>query len=117
MSEKLSPLATPELEIKILEAIANNAQSKNRRLSQGINEVTKKLNKGKAELVIMAVDAQPVEIIFHLKILCEDKDVIYVYVSEKSKIGEACGSGRGAAAVCLYEDSIGVKEILNELHF
>ena len=34
---------------------------------------TKTLNRGQAELIIMAADAEPLEIILHLPLLCEDK--------------------------------------------
>ena len=34
---------------------------------------TKTLNRGEAEIIIMAADAEPVEIILHLPLLCEDK--------------------------------------------
>ena len=34
---------------------------------------TKTLNRGIAELIIMAADAEPLEILLHLPLLCEDK--------------------------------------------
>ena len=34
---------------------------------------TKALNRGKAELILMAADAEPIEILMHLPLLCEDK--------------------------------------------
>ncbi len=36
----------------------------------------------------MAADAEPLEIILHLPLLCEDKNVPYVFV--KSKQGQFC---------------------------
>lgn len=47
---------------------------------------TKTLNRGIAEIVILAADAEPLEIVLHLPLLCEDKNVPYVFV--KSKAGE-----------------------------
>ncbi len=46
------------------------------KIKKGANEATKTLNRGIAELIIMAADAHPLEIILHLPLLCEDK-VIY----------------------------------------
>lgn len=34
---------------------------------------TKCLNRGIAELIVMAADAEPLEILLHLPLLCEDK--------------------------------------------
>jgi ribosomal protein L7Ae-like RNA K-turn-binding protein len=38
-----------------------------------ISLATKALNRGVAELVVMAADAEPIEILLHLPLLCEDK--------------------------------------------
>ena len=34
---------------------------------------TKTLNRGIAEMIVMAADAEPLEILLHLPLLCEDK--------------------------------------------
>jgi U4/U6 small nuclear ribonucleoprotein SNU13 len=46
-------------------------------LKKGANETTKALNRGMAGLVIIAADTQPLEIVLHLPLLCEDKVSIY----------------------------------------
>ena len=51
---------------------------------------TKTLNRGIAEFIVMAADTEPLEIILHLPLLCEDKNVPYVFV--RSKQGENEGS-------------------------
>lgn len=40
---------------------------------KGANEATKSLNRGTAEFIVMAADAEPLEILLHLPLLCEDK--------------------------------------------
>uniref|UniRef100_A0A671K5D4 Ribosomal protein eL8/eL30/eS12/Gadd45 domain-containing protein n=1 Tax=Sinocyclocheilus anshuiensis TaxID=1608454 RepID=A0A671K5D4_9TELE len=42
----------------------------------------------------MAADAEPLEIILHLPLLCEDKNVPYVFVRSKQALGRACGVSR-----------------------
>lgn len=42
----------------------------------------------------MAADAEPLEIILHLPLLCEDKNVPYVFVRSKAALGRACGVTR-----------------------
>ena len=38
-----------------------------------LHSATKALNRGLAEFVVMAADAEPLEILLHLPLLCEDK--------------------------------------------
>ena len=42
-------------------------------MKKGANETTKALNRGLADLVVLAADTEPLEIILHLPLLCEDK--------------------------------------------
>ncbi|KAG7334935.1 hypothetical protein KOW79_001531 [Hemibagrus wyckioides] len=49
---------------------------------------TKTLNRGISEFIVMAADAQPLEIILHLRLLCEDKKFPYVFVCS---LGRVCG--------------------------
>ena len=51
-------------------------------LKKGANETTKALNRGVADLIVLAADTEPLEIILHLPLLCEDKNVPYVYVGK-----------------------------------
>lgn len=47
---------------------------------------TKALNRGISDFIIMAGDATPIEILLHLPLLCEEKNVPYIFVG--SKIGK-----------------------------
>ena len=44
---------------------------------------TKTLNRGISELIVLSADAEPLEILLHLPLLCEDKNVPYVFVRSK----------------------------------
>ena len=63
-------------------------------MKKGANEATKTLNRGISEVIIMAADAEPLEILLHLPLLCEDKNVPYVFVPSKVALGRACGVSR-----------------------
>ena len=77
-------------------------QAKNfKLLKKGANETTKALNRGMADLVVLAADTEPLEIILHLPLLCEDKNVPYVYVGKQSDLGRACGVSRNIIAVAV----------------
>eukprot|EP00063_Salmo_salar_P083725 XP_014058560.1 PREDICTED: NHP2-like protein 1 [Salmo salar] len=64
---------------------------------------TKTLNCGIAEFIVM--DAELLEIILHLPLLCEDKNVPYVFVRSKQALGRACGVSRPVIAT-----SVTIKE-------
>ncbi len=67
-------------------------------MKKGANEATKTLNRGLSELIIMSADANPLEILLHLPLLCEDKNVPYVFVPSKVALGRACGVSRPVVA-------------------
>lgn len=55
----------------------------------------------------MAADTEPIEILLHLPLLAEDKNVPYVFVPSKAALGRACGVARPviAASVTTNEGS------------
>lgn len=59
---------------------------------------TKTLNRGISEFIIMAADTEPIEILLHLPLLCEDKNVPYVFVPSKIALGRATGVSRPVIA-------------------
>ena len=75
------PLAKDALTTKILNLAQQAVNYK--QLKKGANEATKALNRGQAEFVVLAADAEPLEILLHIPLLCEDKNVPYVFVQSK----------------------------------
>lgn len=67
-------------------------------LRKGANEATKTLNRGLSDIIVMAADTEPIEILLHLPLLCEDKNVPYVFVRSKQALGRACGVSRPIVA-------------------
>ncbi|PWA59824.1 ribosomal protein L7Ae/L30e/S12e/Gadd45 family protein [Artemisia annua] len=92
VNPKAYPLADAQLAITILDLVQQAANYK--QLKKGANEATKTLNRGISEFVVMAADAEPLEIILHLPLLAEDKNVPYVFVPSKQALGRACGVTR-----------------------
>merc|ERR1711935_1278799 len=89
-------------------------------LKKGANETTKALNRGVADLIILAADTEPLEIILHLPLLCEDKNVPYVYVAKQADLGRACGVSRNIIAVAILQNNDGpiaatVKDMSNKV--
>jgi len=96
MSEKAYPITDADLTIALLDLIQQATNYK--QTKKGANEATKTLNRGISEMIIMAADAEPIEILLHLPLLCEDKNVPYVFVPSKIALGRACGVSRPVIA-------------------
>mmetsp|Transcript_26387 Transcript_26387/g.37196 ORF Transcript_26387/g.37196 Transcript_26387/m.37196 type:complete len:124 (+) Transcript_26387:117-488(+) len=96
MSEKAYPLADADLTIALLDLVQQATNYK--QTKKGANEATKTLNRGISEMIVMAADAEPIEILLHLPLLCEDKNVPYVFVPSKIALGRACGVSRPVIA-------------------
>lgn len=84
------------------------------KIKKGLNETTKAVERGHAKLVIIAEDIDPEEIVMHLPILCEEKDVPYVYVPSKQELGRYAGIDVACAAACIIEPGE-AKEIVEEI--
>jgi len=93
------PVADESLTQTILDLVQQ--ASHYRQVKKGANEVTKTLNRGIAEIVIIAADTQPLQIVLHLPLICEDKNVNYVYVPSKMALGRAVGVSRPVIAVSI----------------
>ncbi|WAQ96520.1 NH2L1-like protein [Mya arenaria] len=96
VNPKAFPLADADLTQKILDLVQQAANYK--QLRKGANEATKTLNRGISEFIVMAADAEPLEILLHLPLLCEDKNIPYVFVKSKQALGRACGVSRPVIA-------------------
>jgi U4/U6 small nuclear ribonucleoprotein SNU13 len=102
MSEKAFPLADADLTIALLDLVQQATNYK--QMKKGANEATKTLNRGISELIIMSADAEPIEILLHLPLLCEDKNVPYVFVPSKIALGRACGVSRPVVACSILSN-------------
>ena len=80
----------------------------------GTNEVTKSSERAEAKLVVMAEDVDPVEILVHVPMLCEEKRIPYLYVPKKQRLGQSAGLTKSAASVAVIEPGE-AKSLLDEL--
>lgn len=96
VNPKAFPLADAALTNQILDLVQQSSHYK--QLKKGANEATKTLNRGICEFIVMTADVEPIEIVLHLPLLCEDKNVPYVFVPSKIALGRACGVSRPVVA-------------------
>lgn len=76
-----------------------------KKIKKGANEATKTLNRGQSDLIIMAADPKPLEIVLHLILTCEEKNVPYVFVESQQLLGRACGVSRPVIACSILTDT------------
>ncbi|CAF1698034.1 hypothetical protein HID58_050972 [Brassica napus] len=105
VNSRAYPLADSQLSITILDLIQQAAY--HQQLKKGANEATKALNRGIAEIVVMATDVDPLDILLHLPLLAEDKNVPYVFVRSKQALGRACGVSRSVIACSVISNDEG----------
>ncbi|QDZ21034.1 ribosomal protein L7 [Chloropicon primus] len=109
VDEKVNPKAYPLADAKLTQTILDIVQQacNYKQLKKGANEATKTLNRGIAEFVVMAADTEPLEILLHLPLLAEDKNVPYVFVPSKQALGRACGVSRSviSCSITTHEGS------------
>ncbi|KAL6624021.1 ribonucleoprotein-associated protein [Neocallimastix sp. 'constans'] len=132
VNPKAFPLADAALTNSILDLVQQASHYK--QLKKGANEeyvymcfkkdtinksvlvvTTKTLNRGIAEFIVLTADTEPIEILLHLPLLCEDKNVPYVFVQSKQALGRACGVSRPviAASITTNEGSELKEQIQN----
>jgi len=101
-----------ELQAKALEVLETARNTG--KIRKGANEVTKAVEKKIAKLVIIAKDVSPPEIVMHLPMLCEEKEVPYLYVDKKEDMGKAAGLKVSTSAACIIEEG-NAKEMMTDL--
>jgi large subunit ribosomal protein L7Ae len=72
-------------------------------VKKGTNETTKAIERGNADLVFIAEDVQPEEIVMHLPELADEKGVPFVYVDSQDDVGHAAGLEVGSAAAAVVD--------------
>ena len=102
----------PEIVEKVYELV--RISNDTGRVRRGVNETTKAVERGVAKLVVIAEDVDPPEVVAHLPLLCEDREVPYLYVPSKKKLGEVAGIEVAASSVAVVDPGDG-KALLDEL--
>lgn len=101
-----------DLANKTLEALA--IAKTTGKLRKGVNESTKAIERGIAKLVVMAEDVTPEEILMHIPVLCEEKQVPYTYVKSKEELGKASGIDVPTSTIAIVEEGE-AKKLVSEI--
>ncbi len=90
-------------------------------LKKGANEVTKAAERGSAQMVIMAENVNPSELLAHIPMICKEKSIPFIYVEDQAYLAEAAGMpiGTRTAAIAVMDVSKDTTDRFNEVkgHF
>ena len=73
------------------------------RVKKGTNETTKAIERGNAQLVFVAEDVSPEEIVMHIPELADEKDIPVVFIQTQEDVGHASGLEVGSAAAAIVD--------------
>jgi large subunit ribosomal protein L7Ae len=80
-------------------------------VKKGTNETTKAIERGNAELVFVAEDVQPEEIVMHIPELADEKEIPYIFVESQDDVGHATGLEVGSAAAAITDAGEAVNDV------
>ncbi|MCT8338258.1 50S ribosomal protein L7ae [Methanoculleus sp. Afa-1] len=101
-----------EIQNKALEALEIARDTG--KVKKGSNEATKAVERNIAQLVLIGSDVEPEEIVMHLPLLCEEKQIPFVYISKQNDIGSASGLEVGSAAAAIVKSGK-AKDLVDEI--
>ena len=93
------PLASRKSTKKAHKLVKKAASVKH--IRRGVKEVVKGLRKGESGLAILAGDIYPIDVISHLPVLLEEKNIPYVFVPSKQDLGAAASTKRPTSCVLI----------------
>ena len=74
-----------------------------KKLKRGVKEVIKAIRKGATGICILAGDVNPVDVISHIPVLCEESGLAYIYVRSRMELGAAAQTKKPTSVVILQE--------------
>lgn len=84
------------------------------KVKKGVNETTKAIERKSAQLVVVAGDVTPEEVVVHIPMLCKEHNIPYAFVPTKKELGKAVGIDVGTSAVAV-ENPGGAAEKLQDI--
>mgnify|MGYP002763668610 CR=1 FL=1 len=81
------------------------------KVAVGTNEVTKAIERNNAELVVIAGNVSPQEIVMHIPALAEGRDAAYTFVPDKEELGLAAGINVQSAAIAITQSGNAEDEV------
>ena len=99
---------TPQdVQEQVYEMVKSLGKDGKGRLKKGANEVTKSAERGTAQMVVMAENVNPGELLAHIPMICKEKEppIPFISVEDQAYLAEAAGMSTGTrtAAVAVMQ--------------
>ena len=108
------PLANKKITKKLHKLVKKASQAKF--VKRGVKEVVKALRKGEKGFCIIAGDISPIDVVTHLPIMCEDRQIPYFYVPSKHDLGAAACTKRPTSCILITPgSSFGEKDLYDKM--
>ena len=107
-----------ELKKKVTKFLSDVVKADPRSIRKGVNETTKNVERQKAKLVVIAGDVDAPQVVFHLPLICDEKNVPYVFVDTKDDLGKAANLSVGCSAIAVInvkEQEAALKDIASKV--
>jgi len=95
----IAPKELQDIAYEIIEVARDTGK-----VRKGTNESTKAVERAVAKFVVIAEDVDPPEIVFHLPLMCAEKNIPYIYVASKQRLGTALGIDVQSASAAVIEE-------------
>ncbi|XP_044760527.1 H/ACA ribonucleoprotein complex subunit 2-like protein [Coccinella septempunctata] len=94
------PMASKKLSKRCYKLIKKAALQKSH-LRCGLKDVQSRIRKGEKGIVVFAGDVTPIEIMCHLPIVCEEREIPYIFTPSRKDLGASMGVKRGCLMVLI----------------
>ena len=101
MSVHISFETPQDVQEQVYEMIKIIGKDGRGRLKKGSNEVTKSAERGTAQMIVMAENVNPGELLSHIPMICKEKEIPYIYVEDQSYLAEAAGMSAGTKTAAI----------------
>lgn len=73
------------------------------KIKKGVNETTKSIERRSAQLVVVAGDVSPEEVVIHIPMLCKENKIPYAFLPTKKDLGQSVGIEVGTSSVAVED--------------
>ena len=94
-----------DVQEQVYEMVKSLGKDGKGKLKKGANEVTKSAERGTAQMVVMAENVNPGELLAHIPMICKEKGIPFIYVEDQAYLSESAGMSTGTrtAAICVVQ--------------
>jgi len=98
---------TPQdVQEQVYEMVKSLGKDGKGRLKKGANEVTKAAERGTAQMIVMAENVNPGELLAHIPMICKEKSIPFIYVNDQAFLAEAAGMTAGTRTAAIAVMSV-----------